>query len=360
MVMKPQQSISVADFADKVVAETPAITDLKVEPDWRFGLDEGFSLKFGPGVVSTLALYQVKSRVGGGADIGRVSSRLSAARGGDPAAAVSVATMVQHLNASLSQRPIDDGLARTYIGPSGDIEIGGVVSRHYTPVRHSDLLEAVLDSEEFREARVVKWDIEASHMQAMVMLDGTSWSVDGGLKAGMKLHNGQFGDKSYGYLAMLFRLRCTNGLMDVLGKAGTPVRRHASGSPELNIKADVKLAISRTALLADRAEIAMSTEVDVVGSLIEMCRRKIIGRGPMKAAAERRFDLGGGGSGGDNLWSLSQAVSAAARNYAFDQSQSLTELGGRLYVEGVDAVIKSAALPADAPATEELRELIPA
>lgn len=362
MVMKPSAAISISEFLERASAEATNVTDVRVDPGWRFELSgEGpqTAITLGGRPVGALPVYQVRSMAGAQADVRRLEDRLRVVRAGGKDAGITRATlsvMVNQINAALAAKPLDGAVARTYLDALGQERVGGVVTRQYTPVRHQDLLAAIEESEAFAGAQVIKWEVNASRMEAMVLLDGKAWEVDGGLKAGMAIHNGQFGDRSYGYVAMLYRLLCTNGAMDVLSKEGTTARRH--NAVGVDVRQDAATALQRTELMSRRAEEAVKIPVDVVATLIEMARRKIIGRAPMKTAAQHRHDLGGGGAGGDNLWSLAQAVSAASRRYSFAQASDISKVSGRLLLEGPEAVLSRAVLRDDAETAEELREYL--
>jgi hypothetical protein len=352
--------MTIGDFAEKV-AEVSPIVDAALNLDWRFSVEgsgQTTELTYGEMPVNALVTYQAKSALGMNADITRLSSTLKSARSGDEDSLKRLTMIAGLFNGALANNRdiVSSHLIRTYADQSGRVHVGGFVSKQYSPLRHQDLVEAVLEAPAFKDARVVKFDVNQSHLSAMVLLDGTSWEVDGGLRAGITLRNGQFGDRSYGYTAMLFRLLCTNGAMDVHAKEGATGRHYGL----IDVKSDVVSSLERTDALHSKVKAAMETEVDVMGSLIEFHRRKLMGRGPLREAADRRRDLGGGGEGGNDVWSLSQAVSAAARRYSFGQAEDLTKLSGRILMDGVDRIVASSPLPKDAPSKDEVIEYLQA
>jgi hypothetical protein len=360
--------MSIGEFAQIVASENTAVTDVPASPDWRFEVGP-HGLELGGMQVGALPLYQVKSMVGSGVDIRNYSgtireAQLNGERGEKGRTALRL--MAHQLNGDLDRALISpsasgldpaNAIARTFLDEGGVVHIGGVVSRGYQPVRHLELVEAIEQSKAFDSAQVVKADVNTSHLEAFVMFDGAQWKVDGGLKAGIKIHNGQFGDKSYGYSAMLFRLMCTNGMMRVHAKMGVGVRRHTGG---LDIAQDVRHSLEQTEELYRRIGEATSTPVPVFDTLIDLHRRGAYNRSTLKEAVARRHDLGGGGDGGDDLWSLAQAISAAARKYSAGQYGRMATLSGRLLTEGLDPVVKSLPLKADAPSLGDVMEYLEA
>jgi hypothetical protein len=352
--------MSIAKFAEQVSEAVPEVTDMSLNRSWRFETD-GQCVTFGGMLVGALPMYQLKGHAGGTAPIADLRGNLRDAQSSVDQTRTrglsALNAMVNGLNADFDR--LDgrhtDYVARTFLREGGAVEVGGIVSKGYSPVRHSELVESIVDSEAFADASVVKYDADPGRLEAFVMFDHAQWKVDGETKAGVRIHNGQFGDRSLGYSAILFRLRCTNGAMDVLSREGAAVRRHYGG---IDIATDVAHCLERTSFLASRVDVAQATALDVLECIVELCRRGLFARVIAAKAYGHSSDLGGGGIGGEDLWTLSQAVAAAGRTYAIGQYKRITELSGRLLVEGFDAVADAHPLRPDAASRDEVLEYI--
>lgn len=348
--------LTVPEFADKV-AELPTCTDVVVQPSWRFELTER-GVEIGDMRVGALPLYQVKSLVNGAVNLSGFS-RLESRALDDDEAAARIRYVCQVLNEGLNGHPFDTKplTARSYLTHAGTQVLGGIVTEKYTPLTHLEVVERMMDVGALVEhARIDGYDITVSRVSVTMLVGDQKWAVDGGLKAGMSLGNGQFGDKAFKVAAMLFRLLCTNGMMDVVD--GETFRSRHTGD-----HVDLASALARVMDRSDRifgaAKESMDVIIDVVNTLIDLHRRGILGRGPLRKALERRSEVMGGrlveGSG-TTLWGLSQSITAAARDYSFNQRESLGKLAGRLVFEGYDRVVADRPIPVGAPTEEEVRE----
>lgn len=351
------EGISVSEFADKVDEDTSSVVDVVVERGWRFGIEKlahGFEITLGGMIAGPLPMYQARSMTK--ANVGLSGTKgLLRTIGADPSSMEELQAQVDGLNIGLENiggLDPDAAMIRAYDHGPHRI-IGGLVSRTYAPVSHHQLLEGIIASPAFQDAQVVKWKADESRIDAMILLAGSEWKVDGGMSAGIKIHNGQFGDRSYGFIAMLFRLLCGNGMMDVFLKEVSS-KRHID--VHLDVSADAAEVAGRVGNMKLLCDNAMGDELDVIDGLVELHRRALLPRGPLRIALERRHDLGGGGDGSQSRWAMGQAIAASARGYKIAQSEDLSRLAGRVILEGMEPIRRSHPIPNNAPSRADVWE----
>ena len=223
---------------------------------------------------------------------------------------------------------------RTIIDTDDRETVGGIVSAKYAPLTHSEFFERMLETPGFENAMVVRSSVTPERMDATVILGGDEWKVDGGIKTGCRLVNGQFGNVAAALVAMLFRLLCTNGMMDTFDEAGFKKRHTGS----IDLQSEVRRVIGAASSMYEAATAAKNIEINVVHALTELYRRGWINRGAFAKCLQRASETIGGVSvegAHTTLWGLSQAITAAARDYSFVQYRRMGELGGQLVRNGV-------------------------
>ena len=350
--MNPKH-ITLEQLRDRVARACP-ITDRVLTADDRFdliGSGPTTNLVLADMPVTPVTLYQIKA-MGGEAvktlDITDFKGKLSRARSNDekqrPEAERQLERIAAVLNGALSGRDLEarpltmrlakDGMNRDYVG--------GVVSDQYAPLTHLEFVDRMLEHPGFKGALVHKYKVSAARLEFMMLLEGHEWDTDGGIKSGISGGNGQFGDKSASLWAMLFRLLCTNGMMDVLDKAG--MRRRHTGS-NIDLSAELRRVLAAAEDLYGASVQSMGIECDVVDLLTESYRRGLLTRGAFRKSLDRRQETMGGQvveGATTTLWGASQAITAAARDYSYGQDAKMGEFAGRLVRAGAgfDNVIK--------------------
>lgn len=348
--------ITMSEFVE-LVLDQPKVVDVPLKNiEWSLG--EDFALLCnGMRTDGALPSYQAKSLTGhDGIDLTDQSKLRVHALAGDGQCQLELHRQVAQLN--IASRDYDKELVgRTYISDDGVIVLGGIVSKGYEPVTHEQLLDLMTQNVGFNDALVYKNKVTPKRMDAVIMLDGHEWEVDGGVKRGMRIKNGQFGDYAYGWMGMLFHLLCTNGMMDVVSSEQI-FKRHTN-LHNIDMAADLVAAMKRGDRLFELSRKAVEVPVDTVDTLIQLHRRRFLSRGALSRAAEHVEDMGGVGSQqrAESLWGVAQVITAAARGYSMSQYDQMGRLAGRLVTEGVDAVMATRVLPKDAPTTEEIREV---
>lgn len=226
---------------------------------------------------------------------------------------------------------------RTIIDTDDRETVGGIVSAKYTPLTHAEFFERMVETSGFEEAQLTKWSVNPERMDFTIILGGATWAVDGGIKTGCRGVNGQFGNVAAALAAMLFRLLCTNGMMDCYDETG--FRQRHTGS--IDLSAEVKRVIGAAGSMYVAATAARTVEVDVIQALTELYRRGWISRGAFAKCLQRVAEVIGGVSvegARTTLWGLSQALTAAARDYSFVQYRRMGELSGQLIRHGVQMI----------------------
>lgn len=334
----------------EIVRETKVPVDEKFTDSMEFELvGDGPStgLRFAGRPVGPLAMYQVKAACGAtGLDISGTEMLTKVARSGDekrvPRARAGLTQQVQGLNAAIRGSNMEERgfTVRFYEDELNRVVVGGIVSSQYAPLTHTEFLDRMLATPGFNNALVHRWMVTPARMDFTILLDGMRWEVDGGIKCGTRGGNGQFGDKAAGLVAMLFRLLCTNGMMDVYEEAGFK-KRHTGG---IDLATELKRVIEAAGGMFEAAQRSMTVEIDVVAALVELYRRGALGRGALRKCLERMTETFGGVSvsGADRtLWGLSQAITAAARDYSFIQMQQMGQLAGQITRQGLEGVARS-------------------
>jgi hypothetical protein len=351
------EGLSIDEFVESVNDDIPVVVDVAADAGWRFDLVEvngRLSVTLGGMVAGALPMYQARSMTKAvEVDLSGTSSMLRIAKA-DPVAMSRLRAQVDGLNAGLERLGgLDHGvaMARTYERGGATI-VGGLVTRGYTPVSHEQLLDGLAASPAFKDAIVIKHKADVGRIDAMIMLAGSD-DVVGGLQAGIKIHNGQFGDRSYGFVAMIWRLLCGNGMIDVIASEESS-RRHVGSV--LDVSADAAEVNGRADHLRLLADTAMAEEIDTAEALVELHRRSLIGRGPLREALDRRNDLGGGGDGAQTRWSLAQAIAASARRYKIGQAEDLSRLAGRVVIEGLEPIRAANPIPVGSPSRDDVWE----
>lgn len=351
--------MTLEDFAD-CVAAVPTPDDIELDNlSFEWSLDDKFELMLGDMRAGALPAYQAKSLMGQpGIDLTGQRRLRKLALSGDSAAEMVLRRQVAQLNVALRGHTFATSpvLARTYLDDDGVTVVGGLVTPRYTPITHKQLLDLMLENVGFDGAMVHRNRVDASRLDATLMLDGDEWKVDGGIKRGMRLKNGQFGDYAYGWAGMLFHLLCTNGMMDVVDMEKS-FKRHL-GVQDIDLAADLVAAMQRGDAMFERSRASVEVEVDVTETLIELHRRDMLSRGALRESVERMEDMGGVGAEqrARSLWGVAQVITAAARKYSFTQYDQMGRLAGRLVFEGVDAVMATRPVKRDAPSRDEVYE----
>lgn len=332
----------VATFAEfsVIVNSAPKVVDIKLD-DKKFHETNG-GLFIGDHSLSALALYQIAS----------MTKLPRAIRIDQTNFMTNLPMIVDHFNANREALSLATG--RTVNGGY----LGGVVSSQYAPVTHAEMIAKMADEPAFNECTVVNFSISPERLEATILLNDAEWAVDGGLKAGLKIQNGQFGSVAFGYSAMLFRLRCTNGLMDKLASHAVN-ERHVRGKIDLT---KISTMHARALEMKTIAESSMEDHVDIMGTMIELVRRGVLTVTQAKKALSHRIDLGHEGdvAGGENRWSLAQAISAASRDYSFTTLEKLQSLSGRIVLEGLPVIMDANPIKVGAPTEVELAEKLAA
>ena len=330
----------------EIVRETKAPIDEKFTDDMPFelvGVGPTTDINFAGRHSGALAMYQVKAACGSKVDITGTETLIKIARSGNekraPGALSELLEQVNGLNQSIRSSNMEQRgfIVRSFEDDMGREVIGGIVSKQYAPLTHVDFLGRMLETPGFNNALVHRWTVTPARMDFTLLLDGMRWEVDGGIKCGTRGGNGQFGDKAAGLVAMLFRLLCTNGMMEVIEEAGFK-KRHTGG---IDLGAELQRVIDAAGGMFDAAKRSMTVEIDVVGALVELYRRGALSRGALRKCLERMDEVFGGvqvGGHSTTLWGLSQAITAAARDYSFTQMQQMGQLAGSVTRGGLEVV----------------------
>ncbi len=339
--------MSLTELATRV-AQLSTPIDEKFENGQFFELTgEGptTEVRFNGRVAGALPMYQVKAACGAAnLSISGTDTYVKVARGGDekraPAARGMLLGQVNGLNAAIRGSNMQErGFVTRFIEDVGGRQIvGGIVSRQYAPLTHVDFMDRMLATPGFEGAMVHRWIVTHERLDFTLMLANMEWKVDGGIKCGTRGTNGQLGNRAAGLVAMIFRLLCTNGMMDVVEEAGFS-KRHTG---HFDLLAELKRVIEAAGGMFEAATTSMSIELDVIDALVQLYRRGIINRGAFRKCLERVSEVFGGvqvGGHDSTLWGLSQAITAAARDYGFTQMQQMGVLAGRLVRQKLDGVI---------------------
>jgi hypothetical protein len=352
------------DSLKAAVSDLPPITDVNMgNMAFELATGDDVQILFGKAIAGPLPMYQVKSLTGrNGIDIKGTTSYLAMANSANEDIRRQGTAMLRRqlndLNTAIRESNIADrAIVRRYVDYSGRLIVGGIVSNKYVPITHDELIDDILKTPGLSDTQVYKVSATPARLEAMFLLN-SEWKTDGGIKAGMMIHNGQFGDRSYGFVSMLFRLLCSNGLMDVLSTESTASRRHAD--VKIDLAADVASAVDRADQLFGISRSAVQTQVDVVEVLIDLYRREFITKGMFVKAISRineLFDGTGVEGASTTLWGLTQAITAAARDYSLSQMSSMGRLAGRLLINGVTNTLRDRPLGPNAIGLIEAREL---
>jgi hypothetical protein len=327
-------------------------------------------IEIGDHVAETTSLYQIGRIFGVEADFSgltrqlRAAARLRASPNADRNDRLTVVDTVQRTNdvvgkivAAMKHKPQRDYTMRVTSLEDGRTIVGGVVSTQYKPITHYDFADMLEAAPAFNRANIVKMDVSSGYLDAMILLDGEEWKVDGGLKTGISIRNGQFGDRSYGFAAMLFRLRCTNGMMTRFAEYGVGGRH--TGKKVIDLGADVVVATERATELADMYKLRVKIVIDIAMTLAELVRRGYISRSAARSAFQRVEEVMQGmtvENATKSEWGLAQAIAAAARDYAYGQAGQLSTLSGDIIMHGTRRLIEAKPVPVSAPAATEIIE----
>lgn len=333
--------ITLAQFAD-IVAGLPSPLDVDFDDGMRFelvGSGVSTNVLLGGRVAGPLPMYQVRSATKSmNVDI-RGASRLLEMSKFDGTKADEargrLMSMLSNLNQAISTAKMSERgfVLRTY----GDT-VGGVVSRQFLPLDHTKLIAEMMATPGLEGATVHRWATSPAEIE-FTMLTSGEWEVDGGLKAGMIVGNGQFGNRSTSLTAMLFRLLCKNGMMGVEHSSELS-RRHAGRGQSI---IDIARMTAEANSMFEQAKRAMFDEVDVVWALVELYRRKFIARGVLRKALARMDEVHDGVltlGYSTTVWGLAQSLTAAARDYGFVQMRELGQLAGSLVAVGMQPVLR--------------------
>lgn len=334
----------------EIVSESEVPVDERFTDSMQFELvGDGptTGLQFAGRPVGPLSMYQVKAACGATAlNISGTETLIKIARGGNerraPNARAELLEQTRGLNAAIGGSNMEERgfVVRFYHDEMNRQAVGGIVSNQYAPLTHTEFLDRMLATSGFDNALVHRWTVTPARMDFTLLLEGMRWEVDGGIKCGTRGGNGQFGDKSAGLVAMLFRLLCTNGMMDVIEEAGFS-RRHTGG---IDLEVELKRVIGAAGGMFEAAKRSMTVEIDVVAALVELYRRGVLNRGALRKCLERMTEVfdGVSVSGADRtLWGLSQAITAAARDYSFTQMQQMGQLAGQLTRRGLEGIART-------------------
>lgn len=338
--------ITLAKFGE-IVHETKTPTDEKFTDSMPFelvGVGPTTSIRFAGRPAGPLPMYQVKAACGAAnLDISGTETLIKVARSGDekraPRALAELGEQVNGLNAAIRGSNMEQRgfIVRHFEDDLGREVVGGIVSSQYAPLTHANFVDRMLATSGFENALVHRWTVTPARMDFTILLDGMRWEVDGGIKCGTRGGNGQFGDKAAGLVAMLFRLLCTNGMMDVYEEAGFK-RRHTGG---IDLAAELKRVIEAAGGMFEAAQRSMTIEVDVIVALVELYRRGVLSRGALRKCLERMAEAFSGvqvNGHSTTLWGLSQAITAAARDYSFAQMHQMGMIAGQLTRGGLDGI----------------------
>lgn len=330
--------ISLTDLAN-LVAKTAPPTDRKFSKFSKFALNDLNEITFDElPIDGALAMYQVKAATAPNINITGTSGLLSAARGNNAKrrdeARQAIELQLLQLNAGLANNDLEARgfVARTY-NEHGREYVGGVVSAQYAPLTHDEFVGRMLETPGFNNALVHRWTVTPAELDFTLLLDGAKWEVDGGLKSGVHAGNGQFGAKAAELVAMLFRLLCTNGMMNVFDKSG--FKKSHTGA--LNLAKELDRILEGAASMFEYARLSMETQCDVARLLTELYRRGFITRGALAKTLQRMAETMGGrqvDGGTSTLWGATQALTAAGRDYGFTQMTSLGQLAGQVMRKG--------------------------
>lgn len=319
------------EFADRLDGDESEAWDVQADGA-RFDLEGGRVTLLGR-LASPLSLYQAKSAAGApGIDLTGTRHLEKLASAGHEESLIELSRQVGQVNEALRLRPLDGYVARVHRLPDGHEAVGGLVSREYAPVSHAALVRRLAESQDFHGATVHRSAITAERMQAFVLLDG-EWEVDGQLKAATLVVNGQFGNVACQLKAMLFRLLCSNGMISV-SRQIVERARHLAG---LDLARMMLSVSSAGAGMVERARLGAAVSLDVRAEADRLWRHGLLTRAHHARVLERVGELGIGDS---TLFGLSQAIAAAARDYAMATSIDLSELAWRVLDQGVDAVVR--------------------
>lgn len=330
--------------------------DLEVSPLDRFEIrDTGLTtrMEFAGRPVGPLPMYQVKGLTGNpGINLTGTTRLIARVRNGDGEAMDVLQRQASNLNEALRghnhvSKPLTMRIA-------SDVDhdqpyIGGIVTKKYAPLTHIEVVELMTRTAGFAGATIQHMSITASRLDIALLLAGDTWRVDGGIKSGMRVFNGQFGDRSYGFAAMLFRLLCTNGMMDVIDQQRA-TGRHVNSIT--NLGADVLQVVERADEMFVSAERSMHVDVNVENALIQLYRRRFMNRGSLVKSLERRNETFGGTAvegAQSTLWGLSQSITAAGRDYSFTQMSNLGRLAGNLVQRGLEPILAERRIQDDVP-----------
>ena len=346
MVAKHKE-LTLNEFANAVEGLSP-VEDIDVDQSWRVSTVDGH-LCFNDIPMETTAIYQLGSSIG-------LLKQESSVHPGDLLGHSVDQHHVDYVNTAIVESP---AVMMGKIARVSDGRIGGLVSRRYAPITHAHVMDLLQNDPQLGEMRVINSSLSTSKMEAFIIRPDTEWKVDGGISPGIKIHNGQFGDRSFGMMSMLFRLRCTNGMMDRMLVSET--RSSHRGDPEKMIRGMTRTVIDRGVIMMENVDKAMSIEIDVAEMLAEMLRRGIITPGALKHALSAWGNLGGGGDDTKTLWALVQLIAAASRHYSIGTSVDLADKAGRLLADGTDWIMGTSPVPKFGT-TAQVREkyLIPA
>ena len=317
------ENISLSELADRT-RSMGVPEDVEFNQDTVFSTDSGGELMLAGYKTGALAAYQVKSATGSSVDLRGLKD------GGQFTQAIA-----DELNMGIRDREWDDGHVMRVV----DGHVGGVVSRLYSPVPHHQLVERMAGNPLLKDARVHRLELTHARMSFTITSDVDPWEVDGGIKAGLMGQNGQFGDRSLSLTAMLYRLLCSNGMVDVHDDEKIQ-ERHVDLSI---LDVEVDRVVSRASDMFRASEVAMTTKVDVYTALADLYKFDLINRGQFVRAVtmvEERFNGVGVAGASTTLWGLAQVVSAAARFYAFTTATDMGRLSGRLLTQGFNATLE--------------------
>jgi len=356
-------TISIEQLYSRVELEQNVYSETMSSEDYVLITGEGPTtrLTLSGTEMSALSAYQIKAAGGGSYDVSGITGLINRIRsGGNRAeqAADRLKVMVSNLNRSLALRdPSSPLIKRVATDASGNRFVGGVVTQHYAVLTHLEVVSRLVEHPGFENAQVVKHTITPARLDFTLILDGQEWKVDGGLKSGINGGNGQFGDRSASMSAMLFRILCLNGMMDVNDKYGFS-RRHFGEQLDLTKELDrVMIAADEMFGLSKKA---MEIECDVVDLLTQSYRRGHITRGQFRKTLERRNEVLGGvevTGATTTLWGASQAVTAAGRDYSLSGDKKMGEFAGRLIRAG-DSFAKVIKCNAINTGTDDFEEIL--
>jgi len=206
-------------------------------------------------------------------------------------------------------------------------QVRALVSNRYEPFDHLELLEMI---EPYCPDSVVRkefWDDQTFHLSITFPKSATAIKVGDIVEKGIHISNSEVGMRSVTILGYVFRLKCTNGAISG-GDGGGARFRHLGNGDRIHqgVQAAIQEVMMATESIIANFKRALLNEIDKPIDYIErLAKKESLTQETFKSILDSYMEERSTGEG-DNLYTVSQAISRSANKVEGDEAYDLQRL----------------------------------